>query len=73
MSFYDSWVQLSNVKLQLVKEKLMFKIKVNLLEQKEKMELIWEKLHVSEKQITEKKLQLVQEEFKTYKEKIVLL
>ncbi|KAG7563991.1 Zinc finger CCHC-type superfamily [Arabidopsis suecica] len=62
-TLYDSWVLLSNDKLQLTKENLMLVAKVNMLEEEAKEEKVGEKLPLLEKQIFEKKMNLLQEDF----------
>ncbi|XP_010418555.1 PREDICTED: uncharacterized protein LOC104704120 [Camelina sativa] len=66
---YDNWIQLCNEKLLLVKEKLKLEAKVNMLEERKAEVVIGEKLPPTEKELFEKKLQNLQEEYGLEKER----
>ncbi|KAG7547174.1 Zinc finger CCHC-type [Arabidopsis suecica] len=72
-TLYDSWISLSNDKLQLTKENLMLAAKVNMLEEEAKEENIGERLPLPEKQILEKKINCLQEGYEKEKERSLLL
>ncbi|KAG7533536.1 Zinc finger CCHC-type superfamily [Arabidopsis thaliana x Arabidopsis arenosa] len=72
-TLYDSWISLSNDKLQLTKENLMLLAKVNMLEEEAKEENIGERLPLPEKQILEKKINCLHEGYEKEKERSLLL
>ncbi|KAG7537091.1 Zinc finger CCHC-type superfamily [Arabidopsis suecica] len=72
-TLYDSWISLSNDKLQLTKENLMLVAQVNMLEEEVEEEKIGEKLPVSEKEFLEKKIKCLLESYEKEKEKALML